>query len=75
MPTTAERNGDFSALLSVGSVYQIYDPRSGVVQGGRVSRQVLRRLAHLRVWTPEGLDQDRPRPPGVRPDEPEGLGG
>jgi hypothetical protein len=39
MPTAAERNGDFSALLNVGSVYQIYDPRSGVVQGSRVARQ------------------------------------
>ncbi len=39
MPTEAERGGDFSALLKVGSVYQIYDPLSGVVQGGRVARQ------------------------------------
>src|SRR4030095_312803 len=39
MPTDAERGRDFSALLRVGSVYQIYDPRSGVVQGGRVARQ------------------------------------
>jgi len=39
MPTDAERGGDFSALLKVGSVYQIYDPSSGVVQGGRVARQ------------------------------------
>ena len=39
MPTAAERNGDFSALLNVGSVYQIYDPLTGVVQGGRVARQ------------------------------------
>jgi len=39
MPTEAERGGDFSALLKVGAVYQIYDPLSGVVQGGRVARQ------------------------------------
>jgi hypothetical protein len=39
MPTDAERGGDFSALLRVGAVYQIYDPLSGVVQGGRVARQ------------------------------------
>jgi hypothetical protein len=39
MPTPAERNGDFSALLNVGAIYQIYDPRTGVVQGGRVARQ------------------------------------
>ena len=38
MPTAAERNGDFSALLNVGSVYQIYDPLTGVVQGSRVAR-------------------------------------
>ncbi|MGO9241468.1 MAG: carboxypeptidase regulatory-like domain-containing protein [Bryobacteraceae bacterium] len=28
VPTTAERQGDFSALLAVGSQYQIYDPLS-----------------------------------------------
>ncbi|HXB67677.1 MAG TPA: carboxypeptidase-like regulatory domain-containing protein [Candidatus Acidoferrales bacterium] len=39
MPTTAERSGDFSALLKVGAIYQIYDPSTGVVQGGRVARQ------------------------------------
>src|SRR5205823_6373037 len=39
MPTSAERNGDLSALLLVGSIYQIYDPLSGVVQGGRVARE------------------------------------
>ncbi len=39
MPTAAERAGDFSALLSVGSIYQIYDPLTGVAQGGRVARQ------------------------------------
>ncbi|MBI2687022.1 MAG: TonB-dependent receptor [Acidobacteria bacterium] len=38
MPTTAERNGDFSALLSVGSIYTIYDPSTGVAQGGRIAR-------------------------------------
>ena len=26
VPTVAERNGDFSALLALGGVYQIYDP-------------------------------------------------
>jgi hypothetical protein len=26
VPTAAERNGDFSALLALGSAYQIYDP-------------------------------------------------
>jgi hypothetical protein len=39
MPTPAERTGDFSALLNLGSIYTIYDPLTGVAQGGRVSRQ------------------------------------
>ena len=30
VPTAAERTGDFSALLNVGSIYQVYDPLSGV---------------------------------------------
>jgi hypothetical protein len=38
VPTTAERNGDFSALLPLGSRYQIYDPFSGHLMGGRVMR-------------------------------------
>jgi len=39
VPTPAERNGDFSALLRLGASYQIYDPASGVRQGSRVARQ------------------------------------
>lgn len=39
MPTDAERTGDLSALLNVGSIYQIYDPLTGVAQNGRVARQ------------------------------------
>ena len=39
MPTDAERSGDFSALLRVGAAYQLYDPLTGVAQGGRVARQ------------------------------------
>jgi len=38
VPTSAERGGDFSALLKVGANYQIYDPLSGVAQGSRVAR-------------------------------------
>ena len=39
-PTAAQRAGDFSQLLALGGAYQIYDPRSGVLQAnGRVSRQ------------------------------------
>lgn len=38
MPTDAQRGGDFSALLRLGAIYQIYDPLTGVAQGGRVAR-------------------------------------
>lgn len=41
VPTQAERQGDFSALLALGSSYQIYDPYSGVREGSRVRRQPL----------------------------------
>jgi hypothetical protein len=39
VPTAAQRNGDFSALLAQGSIYQLYDPFSGVTQNGIVQRQ------------------------------------
>jgi hypothetical protein len=39
VPTAAERKGDFSALLAVGSQYQIYDPLSGAVSGSQIARQ------------------------------------
>lgn len=40
MPTAAERAGDFSQLLAVGSQYQIYDPATiAPAAGGRFSRQ------------------------------------
>lgn len=32
VPTTAERNGDFSALLALGSAYAIYDPSTTALQ-------------------------------------------
>ncbi len=39
VPTEAERAGDFSQLLTVGSNYTIYDPLTGVTQSnGRVQR-------------------------------------
>jgi len=38
-PTAAEKNGDFSALLALGSQYQIYDPLTGAVSGSQVARQ------------------------------------
>jgi hypothetical protein len=39
VPSAAERKGDFSSLLTVGQNYQIYDPQTGVSQGGRIQRQ------------------------------------
>jgi hypothetical protein len=40
VPTDAERGGDFSALLRLGSQYQIYDPFTTVAAAnGRFSRQ------------------------------------
>lgn len=40
MPTQAERNGNFSELLARGgSAYQIYNPFTGKLEGGRVVRQ------------------------------------
>lgn len=41
VPTQAERHGDFSALLASGPNYQLYDPSTGVLQSGKVSRQPL----------------------------------
>lgn len=41
VPTAAERQGDFSALLPLntsGANYAIYDPASGVLSGSQVSR-------------------------------------
>ena len=39
VPTAAERQGDFSALLGLGPSYQLYDPNSAVLVGTRVVRQ------------------------------------
>ena len=41
VPTAAERSGDFSALLALGSQYQIYDPLTGVTSGSQIMRQPL----------------------------------
>jgi len=38
VPTEAQRNGDFSALLNAGAIYQLYDPSSAVVEGSRIRR-------------------------------------
>ena len=39
VPTDAQRNGDLSQLLCVGSAFQVYDPLTGVREGTRVRRQ------------------------------------
>jgi hypothetical protein len=40
MPAAAQRGGDFSQLLQIGSQYQIYDPATiAAASGGRYSRQ------------------------------------
>ena len=42
VPTSAQKNGDFSSLLALGSQYQIYDPATiRPAEGGRFSRQPL----------------------------------
>jgi hypothetical protein len=41
VPTQAERNGDFSALLAIGSSYQLYNPNSGVLSGTNVVRTAI----------------------------------
>ena len=38
VPTPAQRGGDFSSLLNLGSNYTIYDPSTGVKEGSRVRR-------------------------------------
>ena len=38
VPTDAERQGNFSALLAAGTSYQIYDPNSGVLNGTTITR-------------------------------------
>jgi hypothetical protein len=41
VPTEAERGGDFSALLRLGTQYQIYDPFTTTPSGARLTRQPL----------------------------------
>ena len=38
VPAAAERNGDLSALLALGTNYQIYDPATGAREGSRIRR-------------------------------------
>ncbi len=37
VPTDAEREGDFSSLLALGSNYQLYEPGTGTYSGGKTS--------------------------------------
>ena len=39
VPTEAQRIGNFSQLLTVNSVYQMFDPTTGVIEGARIRRQ------------------------------------
>ncbi len=39
VPTAAQRTGDLSQLLKVGSSYQIYDPLTGVLSGSRIAHR------------------------------------
>jgi hypothetical protein len=39
VPTALERTGDFSALLALGSAYQLYNPYTAVTSGGVTTRQ------------------------------------
>ncbi|MBM3745018.1 MAG: hypothetical protein FJW34_04395 [Acidobacteria bacterium] len=41
VPTDAQREGDFSALLALNARYQIYDPYTTVPEGARFRRQPL----------------------------------
>ena len=41
VPTAAERNGDFSALLGVTTSDQLYNPYSGVLSGTKVTRTAI----------------------------------
>jgi hypothetical protein len=38
VPTSAERTGDFSALLAQGASYTIYDPNTAVASGSTIAR-------------------------------------
>ena len=40
VPTDAERTGDFSTPLKSGSGFQLYDPATAVLSGGKITRSV-----------------------------------
>lgn len=39
VPTDAEKQGDFSSLLALGSSYQLYEPMTGTYSGGKVNNR------------------------------------
>src|SRR5207302_4557982 len=57
VPTVAERNGDFSALLALGSQYQIYNPftTTAVANGRFQQTQFTGNLIPKNQLSPEGL--------------------
>ena len=38
VPTAAERTGNFSSTLAAGASYQLYDPSTAVLSGGKITR-------------------------------------
>ena len=54
VPTDAEKQGDFSALLSQGTT--IYDPYTGVSSGGKITRQPVSYLGRTNVIPPSELN-------------------
>jgi hypothetical protein len=56
VPTLAERNGDFSALLALGSNYTIYDPYSAVQTGSTITRKPISYNGVANVIPPSELN-------------------
>ncbi len=55
VPTVAERNGDFSALLAINSSFQIFDPFTGRQEGNRIRRDPISCNGRLNVICPERI--------------------
>ncbi len=47
VPTDAERSGDFSALLALGSQYQLYNPFTATLSGTTITRAAVRQTTSL----------------------------
>ncbi len=75
VPTAAQRTGDFSALLALGSRYQIYDPFSAVPQpGGRLLRQPFpNNLVPRSLMDPVGVNMVQLYPMPNQPGTADGL--